>query len=236
MKLLILFCTITSVLFSSNSFSQGKKTIIDRIEESDSIPVFVVHGKVKVDKYNPAMQKVPLSAAETQKAYIDAIIPTIVDTNQQYIVDLINARFNTTKFYLGATGTEENIDKIAVRDQTQFFVYAKFFAEYSYDATPAQRDMQSGNLKAILLLRMSCFLDFNTLKDSPLPIDRLKTVLSSSLTKVQMDGLITNAEEFMKVKSPLSLSTRVMTNLDENLLEFSEKQIAKHEKIISKRK
>lgn len=229
-------CTIASLISTTHSFAKDKKTLIDRIEEADSIPVYVIHGKVSVGKYNPSMQKIPLTTAESQKKYVDGIIPSIVDTNQQYIVDLLNAKFNTTKFYVGVNGSEDSIDNIVAQDQIKFFVYAKFFAEYSYDSNPAQRDPESGNLVAILQLRMSCFLNFSTIKDNPDPIDRLETVMSSNLTKVKMDGLITSADEFMKVKSPLSLSSKVMLKLDENLLKFVEKENAKHEKAVSKRK
>ncbi len=232
---LIYTLLIAFTLTSNLSLSKDKKTIIDQIEEADSIPIFIIHGKVTPGKYNTEMQKIPLNSIEQKKKFVTGIIPSDIDTNHLTIVELLNLKFSTTKFYAATTGTEDEVTEYITTNKVGFFILAKFTAEYTYGASHARRDVQSKKIVAILDMWMRCHISFNVLVEKQKPIKRLSGPIAGRRTRIEMNGFINTADEFMAIKSPLTLTSGVLSNLDEKLSSYATKQKAKHEKATSKR-
>lgn len=213
---------------------KGDKTLIEQIEESDSIPVFLVLGKSKLAAY-PTTYQVQLNVFEKKKEIVQGIVPKKVDSLQPSIVDLLNSKFETTKFYASEVGTKEELLAIVKQSKPAFFVYAAFTVDYSYYGAPASRDSEN-KLITNQQMWMRASVNFYNYRDDVYALDRISGTTGGRYKLITVTGYTPNVNSLMRIHSPLKLTNEVFLNLAYKVGEYSEKQKKKHAKIIAKRK
>jgi hypothetical protein len=133
----LLIAGIVSMLFVSMSFEKVEKTVIQRIEEVDTIPVYIELPVIDFDKFDAA------GISLTENEYINNETKHITkkasgdyDSLLPYIVKELNNSFKTTKF------VEAPIEKLPKTDknlmdlndpEAKLVVVVKISAKYVYD-------------------------------------------------------------------------------------------------------
>jgi hypothetical protein len=150
MKFRIVFITgVFIMLFTSTSIGNDKKTIVQRIEENDSIPVYIVCKDIDYNKYDCAKAGIILSPKEiraNETPHINMRAPDAYDSLIYHFIGELNKNFNTDKFVISSNKNLPKITKnlMDVEDpKAELIVIIKVDATYSYDymTKPSRNDI-----------------------------------------------------------------------------------------------
>lgn len=229
--------TITACLLFlmtlNNSFAGDKETIIDRINNSDSIPVYIVHGSVIAQKYNPTFGKVQLTTRELSQPHVNTTMPVEIDTLHSFLVQEMNNQFKTTKFYVAATGNETEITDIILNESISFSVVIEFKADYDYEyLKPVIREAM--NLVAYQTVSLTSIINFYIPKGKDNELKKVESALTGTRTTFQLKRYVNDANALVAEKSPLVLAQSFKAFYTNKMVSIAEKQFAKQEKAASK--
>jgi len=222
-------------VFLLNVNAKDKKTIIERINESESVPVYAVIGQIKSEAYNATTGKIGLNGAESMQKSVLAPMPSGTDTLLNVLVSELNLKFSTTKFVAGTAGTEDEIKTILKSKNESFFVLGTFDAKYNYlYTTPVRRD--NGKLVAQRKLAGSATINFARFDNEFNVIREFGGTGGFVYSKpFYQTGYTHNANVLAKRQNPSVLLKYYPNMISSRLEKFYLKQVKKFEKATKKK-
>ncbi len=135
----LLLIGILLMFFVPICFGKGKKTIIQRIEEADTIPVYIMLPVIDFDKFNSASAGISLTLGENMRndaTHITKLASGDYNSLLPIIVQELNKNFKTTKFVNAPADKLPKTDKnLMDKDdpEAKLIVVFKIYAKYEYD-------------------------------------------------------------------------------------------------------
>ncbi len=245
MRYLLLF---SALFITSISIADDKKTLIDRINEVEEIPVYIIHGKVKSNKYNVEQQKVPLTKKEQNTKRIDTIFPSEIDTLLPAFMDQLKQSFDTEKFTFILSGTEDEVYKDIKAKKYNFVAIMKYSASYDYDVLKkvtrvyvyTKQNTRTSYIIAYRKLSVRAQIGFLALEDNNLELKNVGSLARAANENFSFEVKDytnnCNANYLMQKRNPIILLDRIKNVQNEAIIKLAEKQKKKHNKALKKRK
>lgn len=231
---------ITLLLLSFQSFGKDKVTIFDKINSAETIPVYIIHGKVISTKYLGG--DVSLNQYEIGKTFINGQFPSEIDSIKPQLMEQLKSSFNSDKFVFIRSGSSEDIKKEIHEKQLDFVVVIEFRANYGYDNTKFKPRRETIGISSVLVTKrkITGALNIGFYEAREINYELKKLARDGSLVydnqSFIVKGYTTDATVLMAKKSPLVLKPKFAYRLTIDIPKLSEKLKKKHEKIAGKRK
>ena len=133
------FLGLTLTLFVPQTYGKDDKSVIQRIEETEAIPVYLVLSEIDFDKFNSSSAGIALTFDENkinESKHTTKMASGDYNSLLPYIVQELNKDFNTTKFFAAPVEELPVTDKnlMDVNDpEAKLAVVVKIDAKYVYD-------------------------------------------------------------------------------------------------------
>lgn len=239
MKLLFTFL----ILFISNiSLAGEKKTTIDRLQEADTVPVYIAHGKVFSDAYNAQYGKIGLTDAEIRKDRVHGIMPAAIDTLQEGLIEKLRTEFDTKKFVFIMSGSHDEIKNDIKEKGYDFVIVMNFQAKYGYEyINPKVRREVVGTYNILVAHRKLSGVGnvgFYQPKEKNNDLKNLGDVggFVYDNSTFEVRGYTHDALKLMQMRDPMILKDRLKVHMENSISKLAAKLNKKHEKALSKRK
>ena len=198
----LLLVGIVMMLFVPHSFAKEKKTLLERVEEADSIPVYI---QLEDIEYSPLQNTsgIPLNYRETKRQEVERNrkpMPKEFNGLVQNFVQQLNANFNTTKFYAAEKKLPlEPKNMMNESDpEAKLIVLASISMKYNYDNMT--KVMRATDTTLALTLAMQGGFSCNF---------QLFNFESKSMKNIQKNGGMVYGEKFKIIDIPVDIATLV---------------------------
>jgi len=227
--------TLSMVFFACFTFAGSKETIIDKINSSDSIPVYISKGNVSPATYLQSDQKPRLLSKEAQQTRVNSTVSDGVDSLLTMIVSELNNVFETSKFYAAETGTHDEIKELTKKKIDDFFIVAAFHARYSYSIKRMPTRDTLHVLHLPMEYRFYSSIEFKKKSGKEGKSKKMEASISTILTSFIQHGYTINANDLIRTENPFKYIAKLGNLIKANLPVTAEKIKAKHEKVLKKR-
>lgn len=236
------FFTFSLLLCLSISFGKDKKTVIDRIQESEMIPVYFVDNKMKCESYNETFGKLPLTEKETSRANVDASLPQeLIDINVG-IIEELKQSFGTDKFVFIKVGTQHEVIEDAKAKGYGFLVQIRMKIDYGFDyKTKITRKYVAGENMMVSKRDVRGSIDVGFYEPHEKNNDVMKKYKTAGSfvyggKSFEQVGYFKNVNKLTAKYNPVDLKEKFILRYKADITEMKENLDSKHAKAVAKRK
>lgn len=233
---LLLFFLLTFSLFSKDKLS-----ILEKMENLDSIPVYFVHGKVYSSKYNAQFGKISLNQKEIETERIHGIFPSEIDSIRDTVMNKLAETLGFNNFVLKTVVTIEGAHDQMKKNNQEIALIVTYRADYSYDYTAGITREKVGNEYVLVSKRKmkgSITVGMYNIHEKNGQLRRLKTTggFVYDPYRIELKGYVHDANVLMAKRNPMLLKEKLTSETMRYIEKLKGKLDEEHEKVIKKRK
>lgn len=232
----IFLAVFTSIFLSTNLFAKDKKTVIERIEEAESIAVYFVDKKIVSSDYDITYGKAELASFEQKATKVEADMTDELKSLVPEIIEELKLVFKTDKFVYKGEGTEPEVAQMIAQSGSDFVVQVILNVNYTFDYKK-KITRKNGNLVSWRSLRGGYTVGFY----QPHPKSEYATKCYKQTgsfvygESFETKSFTLNANVLMNQSDPNALRDKFVSVYKSDIAKMEVKLREKHEKIVAKR-